>query len=74
MECEKLCRLNKTTLSSNDNFGWDIICYDDVTEIIYFEKDSEGTHTRQDTYLFAVGYDLQVFEEAIRLRKQNQDD
>lgn len=74
MECEKLCKLNKTTLSSNDNFGWDVICYEDVTEIVYFEKDSEGKRTREDRSLFTVGYDLQVFEEAIKLRKQNPDD
>jgi hypothetical protein len=63
---DKLNTLQKTILSHNDGWQYEIICYDDQTEIIYSEVDN-GV---EETYSFPEGFDIQVFEAAIRLRKE----
>jgi hypothetical protein len=74
-----LLRLDKTTLEAPDGFGWEITSYEDGTEIIYFEtKDTSKPSTPQnrkvkDRMFITVGYDEEVFENALRLRKQNSD-
>lgn len=68
MECEQLTHLPSTTLSSPDGFGWRITAYEDTTVLEYYETvdDAECNIRRFD---LTVGYDLQVFAEAIRLRQ-----
>jgi len=66
---DKLVKLRKTVLTEGGMFGYEIISYEDITTIIYFEYENNERVNKQ-TFDITSGYDLQVFEEAIRLRKQ----
>jgi hypothetical protein len=67
-----LLTLRKTVLSEHDNlFGWEVISYEDVTSIIYFENDNDGNRIKEIVFDISEGYDVKVFEEAIRLRKMD---
>lgn len=63
---EKLDKVFETRLCSPDDWEYIVKVYEDVTEIFIREMDEEpriiGTLT--------AGYDIQVAEEIIRLRKQ----
>ena len=69
--CENLEKSTRTTLLSKDNFGWEILCDSEQTYIIYFELDNNFNRIKEEKSLFiTAGYDVQVFEEAIKLRKE----
>lgn len=68
---EKLSIVTKSVLRSGDNFSFEITCYEDVTEIIYFAMEN-GVKVAKTTATFAAGYDIQVFEAAIKLRNQSE--
>ncbi len=67
MPTEKLDKVYSTTLHSPDGWWYKVKVYEDVTSISYGEsKDGEEEHL----YDLTTGYDIQVCEEIIRLRKQ----
>lgn len=62
---EKLDKIFETQLISNASWGYRIKVYEDITEVWHFDNSEPeliGTLT--------AGYDIQVAEEIIRLRKQ----
>ncbi len=65
---DKLVKLRKTVLEEQ-HFGYEVKSYEDVTSITYFEYE-DGKRVDKSHFDITVGYDLQVFEEAIHLRKQ----
>jgi hypothetical protein len=71
----KLTKLHKVTLNDDsERFGYEITCYEDVTEITYFEYENDSVDILQrvdkESIRLTTGYDLQVFEEALRLRRE----
>lgn len=60
-------KTRKTKVSHDDGFGWTVICYEDETVIEYFEGTEEKIIS---TSRITAGFDIEVFEEAIKLRKQ----
>lgn len=69
MQTEKLSRFRSSTLRSKDNFAWEIKVYDDVTEISYVEYGDDGAETMRQSMDITAGYDVQVLQEALRLRE-----
>lgn len=63
---EKLDKVFETRLCSQDNWGYIIKVYEDVTELWYFEENTEP----KLVYTLPLGDDIQIAEEIIRLRKQ----
>jgi len=67
----------KTIISHGDGFRWEIDCYEDVTEISYYEKQTISEASVPAVYgdvlvqRFSIGqgFDLEVFQEAIKMRK-----
>lgn len=68
---EKLSIVTKSVLHSGDGFSFEITCYEDATEIIYFEMEN-GVKVAKTTATFTAGYDIQVFEAAIKLRNNSE--
>lgn len=63
---EKLDTVRTTELKSSDGWSYIIEVYEDVTEI--YQKEYDGNKDRIGQ--LTTGYDIQVCEEIIRMRKQ----
>jgi hypothetical protein len=72
--------IRKTSFSHGDGFGYDISCYEDGTEIKYFEtKDFEKPYSldnriEKERTWFTTGFDIEICNEIINLRKLQLED
>lgn len=64
----KLEEINKTELKSYDGYKYEIIAYDDVTTINYYETE-KGKEVLKQTYDICSLHDIQIAEKIIELRK-----
>lgn len=62
-------KLRSVKIRDADYFGWTITCFDDVTEIQYYEQE-DGKSVIKHTYNFTAGYDVEIFKEALKLRAE----
>ena len=69
MYIEKLLELNKSELSSSDDYKYVISTYEDVTQIEYFEKNEDKKYKSIWKFDFPSFCDIQICEKIIELRK-----
>ena len=62
-------KVRSVSIRDKDYFGWTITCFDDVTQIQYYEQEG-GKSVIKHTYDFTSGYDLEIFKEASKLREE----
>lgn len=69
---DRLSKVYETTLNSTDGCDWRYIVkvHEDVTNIFYQEGEEKPEHLGTLT----AGFDIQVAEEIIRLRKLKQEE
>jgi hypothetical protein len=67
----KLIEINKCELKNNDGWKYKITTYEDITEVKYFEKDSNGKIVEKSQFNFDIPSccDIQLCEKIIEMRK-----
>lgn len=68
----KLNEVEKCELIDDSNsYKYEIICYEDITEIKYIEKDSNKEWIEKSNYTLSSAEDIQICKKIIELREKD---